>query len=143
MKTTTNYLTIAFMAFFILFTGCSKDDDLLNENDSEKTAESLLGKWHLVKIVEQETPGSTETHPAENGEYIEFKSGGKGRMLEEEDDEWDFTWKVQGKKIIIDNEDEVIIVKLTKQELEFKDEGTYQDQDGKTIKYVTTWYLKK
>ncbi|PUV22855.1 lipocalin family protein [Sphingobacterium athyrii] len=144
------WLTMCF--FILLFTGCSKDNDFIDENDAKKTAESIVGKWNLEKLVNQEIPGTTDTYTGKNGEWAEFKKDGTGsQRWDEGDGSFDlepFTWKVRADKLIFkengdDDEEAFTIIKLTTQELVFKGEGTYKNGDGKDIKWIETYYLKK
>lgn len=108
----------------LLFTGCGKDNDLLDENDSEKTEQAILGK---------------------EGGWAKFKSDRTGiQQWKEDDGTFDpepLTWKVTGDKLKFNNEQSTLI-KLTKEELVFKIEGIYKN-DGKDIKWIDTYYQKK
>jgi len=144
----THFLWMAMCFFLLVFTGCSKDDDVLD--DTGKTEQAILGKWNLEKYVSQETPGKTETHQGKSGEWAEFKKDGTGSQRWAEDNgEFDiepFTWKVKDGKLIFDEEDDeddqFAIIKLTDKELVFQAQGTYNN-DKQTIKWVETYYLKK
>lgn len=150
LKHKTHFLWMAMCILLLVFTGCSKDDPLADGDDNE-TTEAIIGKWNLEKTTYQETPGDSDTYPGRTGEWIEFKKGGKGstRTHAEGDsfEEWSFTWTVNGAKLIIkengDDGDELTIVRLTGQELVFKEEDTYKNDAGQTIKWVETYYLKK
>ncbi len=148
MKNKAQFLTMATAVFFLLFTSCDKDKDLLDQDDSEKT-ESIIGKWNIDKAVSQETPGETETENGVSGEWIDFRKDGKVVVRTKDRDTGEFeedeptSWKVQGDKLIIDGDEEFTIIKLTKQEFVFQEQEIYQDEDGKDIKWVYTMYLKK
>lgn len=144
-KSKIHLLPIVMCLLLLLFIGCGKDNDLLDENDSEKTEQAILGKWKLNKYVSQEIPGETETYMGKEGEWAEFKSDGTGiQQWKEDDGTFDpepFTWKVTGDKLKFNNEQSTLI-KLTKEELVFKIEGIYKN-DGKDIRWIDTYYLKK
>jgi len=135
----------------MIFVGCSKDNDLPDQPDQD-----IVGKWQLEKYVTQETPGETDTYVGKEGEWAEFKGDGTGtQRWADGDGKFDlepFTWKISGNKLKITedledeegaDEEEFTIVKLTKQELVFKDEWNGKDANGKDIKITETYYLRK
>ena len=147
----TNFQILGLLLALLLFSGCSKISNLLDEDDSEITTENIISKWNFEKSIIQEIPGETETFIAKDGEWIEFKNDSIGNIRSWSDDDKNFeiiqfTWKAQENKLFIKSNgvyDEYTINKLTENDLVFSNEGIYEDSLTQTIKWKETYYLKK
>ena len=130
MKKILYLLLLSTMAVY--FTGCKdKKDEEVTLDISEK---NLVGKWSCYKDVWSEY-GEQDTYEYSGGEYwyITFSADGTYKMEEkwkdEETNEYETDtengeWEVNGKKLILDGEEECTIRSLTNKELILYDSGT-------------------
>jgi len=130
---------LLFVAGFIFTTGCKKDNDAEEETKTiATTQQKILGRWNLIKFIEETQEGNKPPEVIENDPeniYFEFFTNGIVKTNAEGEDEYPYSIKTID-SFTLDGFPQKI-TKLTDSELVFGNSATEGNSSYKQT-YILT-----